>query len=85
VRILGIDYGRKRTGMALSDELGITGEELQRWQIAWGKYLIPTLQDMSRQRKHFRIRQLAGSLADYRRCWLSRSELRFLRHRQRRR
>ena len=27
-RILGIDYGRKRTGLAISDPLGITAQPL---------------------------------------------------------
>jgi hypothetical protein len=59
---------RKQDIKALCQELGIEEGDLRRWQDAFGNDFIPTLKAMSQGRKHFRIRQLAGSLADYRKA-----------------
>ncbi len=42
--------------------------DLQRLEVIWGKNFMPTLEAMARGRKGFGIRQIAGSLADYRRA-----------------
>src|SRR5690606_29433897 len=53
---------------ALAGELGTPMSELHRLANAWGQYFIPSLKAMSAGRKHIRIRQLSGSLADYRKA-----------------
>jgi putative Holliday junction resolvase len=40
MRILGVDYGKKRTGLAISDELGITAQPLPTIQDLTGKALV---------------------------------------------
>jgi hypothetical protein len=59
---------RPQDVQALAREMNISPDELNRLATALGKGLIPLLKAMSTQRKHFRIRQLAGSLADYRKA-----------------
>ncbi|MFP4321894.1 MAG: DUF6909 family protein [Anaerolineales bacterium] len=53
---------------ALARELSISKKDVKRLGRAWDRMLIPTLQGMAQNRKNFRIRQLAGSLADYRKA-----------------
>lgn len=53
----------------LVSTLGVQQNELMRLNIALGSNFIPTIKAMSSQRKHFKLRQLAGSLADYRKAY----------------
>lgn len=53
---------------ALADALNIPLRDLERWATAWGGSFLPTLKDIAQRRKQFRVRQLAGSLADYRKA-----------------
>jgi len=59
---------RKEDRAALARELNIDAPELERWGVVWGDLLLPSLRAMVGGRKNFRIRQLAGSLADYRKA-----------------
>jgi hypothetical protein len=52
----------------LTETLGISREDLDRLEDAWGANLLPTLKAMAEHRKHFRVRLLAGSQSDYRRA-----------------
>ncbi len=63
-----IDTFRSHDIEALARELNIAKKDVKRLGRVWDKTLIPTLKSMSQGRKNFRIRQLAGSLADYRKA-----------------
>ncbi|MBK8026356.1 MAG: hypothetical protein IPK19_34450 [Chloroflexi bacterium] len=52
----------------LSSVLLIESEDLQRLEVAWGAYFLPTLQAMAEAEKSIGFRQIAGSVADYRRA-----------------
>jgi hypothetical protein len=59
---------RPKDKQALAREMGIAVDEMERMAVAFGKHFIPMLKAMAHGRKHFRIRQLGGSLADYRKA-----------------
>ena len=52
----------------LATALQMDAADLHRLEVVWGTRFIPTLLAMSRGRKAFGVRQIAGSLADYRRA-----------------
>jgi len=52
----------------LAGALRITADDLARLEIVWGEHFTATLAAMARGRKSFGLRQIAGSLADYRRA-----------------
>ncbi|HVU12787.1 MAG TPA: hypothetical protein VHD90_16020 [Phototrophicaceae bacterium] len=52
----------------LADALQLDAADLQRLEVVWGSRFVSTLTAMSRGRKQIGVRQLAGSLADYRRA-----------------
>ena len=52
----------------LADMLGISTEDFQRLQMAWGDETIPCLFAMGSERKNLSLRLMAGSLADYRKA-----------------
>src|SRR5206468_1690638 len=52
----------------LASALEMDAADLRRLEIAWGRRFVATLHAMSHGRKQFGIRQIAGSLADYRRA-----------------
>jgi putative holliday junction resolvase len=47
-RVLAIDLGRKRVGLAISDELGLTARPLQRLERTSWKKLVRDLADLAR-------------------------------------
>jgi hypothetical protein len=51
----------------LADALQMDAGDLRRLEIVWGSQFIPMLSKISRKRKQMSLRQIAGSLADYRR------------------
>ncbi|MDZ4764633.1 MAG: hypothetical protein SGI73_08775 [Chloroflexota bacterium] len=51
----------------LSSALRMDAADVRRLEIVWGAQFIPTLVKISREIKHISLRQIAGSLADYRR------------------
>jgi hypothetical protein len=51
----------------LSNALKMERSDLHRLEIVWGTEFIPTLVKISRETKRISLRQIAGSLADYRR------------------
>lgn len=52
----------------LAAALQMDAADLRRLEVAWGTRFVSTLHAMSHARKTFGVRQLAGSLADYRRA-----------------
>lgn len=53
---------------ALGDILQIEPDDLGRLQAAWGASFFSTMHAVASNEKHFRFKQLAGSVADYRRA-----------------
>ena len=53
----------------LCSTLGLGQTELMRLNIAFGTNFIPTIKAITQHRKHFKLRQLAGSLSDYRKAY----------------
>jgi hypothetical protein len=51
----------------LADALQMDAGDLRRLEIVWGSQFVPMLIKISRKRKQMSLRQIAGSLADYRR------------------
>ncbi len=58
-RILAIDYGRKRLGLALSDELGVTAQPLATWLRTNRRADVRRLRELAR--RHAVRRILVGS------------------------
>ena len=58
----------KPTLKTIASELQIKSSDLRRLAHAWGDSFLDTLVMMAQGRKHFRIQQLSGSLADYRKA-----------------
>lgn len=60
---------------ALAAALGISLDDAERLQAAWGDDTVPTLRAIARRPKRFSVQLLAGSLADYRKAmrywWLN--------------
>ncbi len=52
----------------LAESLQIDSSDLHRLEVVWGDHFISTLLAMSHSRKQIGVRQIAGSLADYRRA-----------------
>lgn len=52
----------------LASAIHVKRKDLKRLGTAWGANFIPTLRAMATRRKHFRLRQLSGSLSDYRKA-----------------
>ncbi len=52
----------------LATALQMDAADLHRLEVVWGARFVSTLQAMSRGRKAIGVRQIAGSLADYRRA-----------------
>lgn len=53
---------------ALAGILQVEEDDLRRLEIVWGKHLLPILSKMAAHKKQIGLRQIAGSLADYRRA-----------------
>ncbi|HYO87118.1 MAG TPA: hypothetical protein VER79_00640 [Candidatus Limnocylindrales bacterium] len=51
----------------LASALQMDEEDLRRLELVWGANFVPTLALVAAERKQFGLRQIAGSLADYRR------------------
>ncbi|MCK6578154.1 MAG: hypothetical protein L6Q98_08635 [Anaerolineae bacterium] len=52
----------------LAAALAIPADDLNRLELAWGTYFVATLQAMAESEKSLRVKQIAGSVADYRRA-----------------
>lgn len=52
----------------LAGALHMEPDDVRRIEVAWGSRFVSTLEAMASRRKQFSIRQLAGSLTDYRRA-----------------
>jgi hypothetical protein len=52
----------------LATALQMVQSDVRRLESAWGTYFVPNLLKVSRKRKHFALRMIAGSQADYRRA-----------------
>ncbi len=67
-------YRERRTPLTeselsmLASALEMDAADLHRLETAWGRHFVATLHAMSHGRKQIGIRQIAGSLADYRRA-----------------
>jgi putative holliday junction resolvase len=55
MRILAIDYGERRTGLAISDELGITAQGLDTLIVSSEEEIVPKVAAIAREKRADRI------------------------------
>lgn len=73
-RLFFAQHEGRRTALTNSERdmlaraIGIPPEELQRLEMAWGVNFFSMLEQIAREEKHMGVRQVTGSLADYRRA-----------------